>query len=177
MNAVDQIKECLQTESDFVLQGGAGSGKTETLKEIISHISLNSPDKNLACITLTNKAAEEIKRRVVGDFHVSTIHSFLNGLVSRYQENIKTVISEIFVVPHAVYVIGKEETLEHKIYKKNYEKYSKSLYRFSKVKEPKVTGKREYDKDPKSYVLELFEKIKKLNVEIIKHIEDSDFRT
>ncbi|UZJ64673.1 AAA family ATPase [Sphingobacterium sp. KU25419] len=62
--------------SHFVLQGGAGSGKTESLKQIIHYISENHPTKKIVCITHTNLAADEIKHRVNNPKHkISTIHS------------------------------------------------------------------------------------------------------
>ena len=87
-NAVEQIKTIIDENQDetkyfknFVLQGGAGSGKTESLKEVILYISEKYPNKKIACITLTNAAVDEMKLRI-GDNHViSTIHSFLNHLI------------------------------------------------------------------------------------------------
>ena len=35
ITAVDQCKKCIDNKRSFVLQGGAGSGKTESLKERI----------------------------------------------------------------------------------------------------------------------------------------------
>ena len=69
--ALDKIKKIIddnQCQDDnfthFVLQGGAGSGKTESLKEIITYISNKYPEKKIVCITHTNVAVDEIKARV-----------------------------------------------------------------------------------------------------------------
>ena len=70
-NAVEQIKTIIDDNQDegkdfknFVLQGGAGSGKTESLKEVILYISEKYPNKKIACITLTNAAVDEMKLRI-----------------------------------------------------------------------------------------------------------------
>ena len=35
ITAMDQCKKCIDDKTSFVLQGGAGSGKTESLKELL----------------------------------------------------------------------------------------------------------------------------------------------
>ena len=37
--AIDQCKKCIDEKRSFVLQGGAGSGKTESLKELLIYIN------------------------------------------------------------------------------------------------------------------------------------------
>ena len=54
ITALEQVFNCIREEQNFVLQGGAGSGKTESLKRVIEHISNNYPGKKNACITHTN---------------------------------------------------------------------------------------------------------------------------
>jgi DNA helicase-2/ATP-dependent DNA helicase PcrA len=177
LSAVDKIKACLTAGRHFVLQGGAGSGKTETLKEVLSHIHIANPEKNVACITLTNKAADEIKKRVKGNYHISTIHSFLHILIGRYQKDIQSVLTEIYSVKPLVSSTGKLEDVEHKSYKETYKKYTKAQYRFSGIKTSKVVGKRDFDKDPKRYALEFMALVEKLNSEISNHVNSSDFRS
>jgi len=96
MTALDEIKKCIRDNKSFVLQGGAGSGKTETLKRTLEFISDNYPKKEIACITHTNLAVDEIKSRVGRQYTISTIHSFLNGLIKDYKKNIHQVIHELF---------------------------------------------------------------------------------
>jgi DNA helicase-2/ATP-dependent DNA helicase PcrA len=172
--AIDKIKSIIdhnETKGDdfknLVLQGGAGSGKTESLKEIISYVSNKYPTKKIACITLTNVASDEIKSRVgnIDNLNVSTIHSFLDLLIKDYKKNIKEVI-------HNVFCIKKIETEIHKDYKDNiYKKYSKKLFSIEGKNAEKVIGKREYDKSPANYNSELNEKIDILNEKIIQLIE------
>ena len=176
--AIDKIKSIIdhnETKGDdfknFVLQGGAGSGKTESLKEIISYVSNKYPTKKIACITLTNVASDEIKSRVGNkdNLNVSTIHSFLDLLIKDYKKNIKEVI-------HNVFCLKKIETEIHKDYKENvYKKYSKKLFLIEDKNAENVIGKRDYDKSPKTYNSELNDKIDTLNKKIIQLIEPKPY--
>ncbi|MCO1753510.1 ATP-dependent helicase, partial [Pseudomonas aeruginosa] len=67
MTPYDEIQVAIESKTNFVLQGGAGSGKTETLKVTLEYISTHAPTKRVACITHTNLAAEEIASRVTGE--------------------------------------------------------------------------------------------------------------
>src|SRR5688500_2203767 len=96
ISPLDQIKECIDGNLSFVLQGGAGSGKTETLKHTIQYVAENHPDKEIACITHTNKAVDEIVNRIGAGFEICTIHSFLNKLIRQYKRNLSKVLPELF---------------------------------------------------------------------------------
>jgi DNA helicase II / ATP-dependent DNA helicase PcrA len=176
-NAIDSIKRIIDDNQkrdedfkNFALQGGAGSGKTESLKEIISYISDKYPTKKVACITHTNVAANEILARIGDKYKVSTIHSFLNELIKNYKKNLKEVIHHIFCLPNI-----NNET--HADFKKIYEKYSSKLFSIKRENCVKVIGKREYDKSPTSYNLELNNKIELLNNEINKIISIKEHKT
>ncbi len=81
LTALDHVFSCIANNKNFVLQGGAGSGKTESLKRVLEHLSSNYSGKKIACITHTNLAVDEIISRVGNDYTISTIHSFLNSLI------------------------------------------------------------------------------------------------
>ena len=168
ITALEQVFNCIREEQNFVLQGGAGSGKTESLKRVIEHISKNYPGKKIACITHTNLAVDEIKSRVDDDYTICTIHSFLNDLIKDYKKNLHEVIGEIFK-------LKKVDNGEHKDYKKCYEKYASSLHSVLKETVPKVVGKREYDKNTVEYNNDLNTNIEKLNNEIERLIKEQDY--
>ena len=84
ITAMDQCKKCIDDKTSFVLQGGAGSGKTESLKELLIYINQTNPKAKVMCITHTNVAVNEIQSRTGNAFPVSTIHSFLNSLIKDY---------------------------------------------------------------------------------------------
>ncbi|MES2676886.1 MAG: ATP-dependent helicase [Pseudomonadota bacterium] len=180
--AFGKIKDCIDSNQNFVLQGGAGSGKTETLKQTLEFISKNYPNKKIACITHTNLAADEIKSRVGEEYTISTIHSFLNEFIKNYKKNLHKVIYELFRLDSIErqgtekYTNEKEQKeKEHEKYKKVYEKYASFLYKITKERMPKVEGKRDYDKSPEVFNTILNEKINVLNTDIFRQIEARDY--
>ncbi|NQY30668.1 MAG: ATP-dependent helicase [Flavobacteriaceae bacterium] len=180
----EEIEKCIKEKQNFVLQGGAGSGKTETLKQTLGFISQKYPDKKAACITHTNLAAAEIASRVGKSYTISTIHSFLNDLIKDFKINIHQVVFEIFklnkVERKELSFYDGDERLqkkeEHKNYKKLYEKYGKQLFKIKKESIGKVVGKPEYDKKPVSFNDKLNTKIENLNLEIEGIIAKTDYK-
>lgn len=182
MKPLDQIKHCIENQHNFVLQGGAGSGKTETLKQSLAFISDQYPNKKVACITHTNLAADEISSRVDGEYSISTIHSFLHLLIKDYKKNIHQVIYEIFKLKTVQRknlgdFQGDEKALkkaEHENYKKLYEKYAKELFTLKGGSVEKVIGKTGYEIKTDVYNAELNNKIDELNLVIREHIDKKD---
>lgn len=183
MTPLDKIKISIEEKKSFVLQGGAGSGKTETLKEVLEYISENYPDKKVACITHTNLAVDEIKSRVGEQYTISTIHSFLNSIIKDYKKNISQCIFALFKVEKierkdVSYYEGDEKEQkkkEYEKYKKIYEKYAKKLFTVEYVTIGRVIGKIEYDKNPESYNKELNSLIDSLNEIIKNQIKEKDY--
>lgn len=64
MAEFEQIMEHVYAGHHFLLSGGAGSGKTYTLVEVLREIIRENPTKKVACVTYTNAAVKEIERRV-----------------------------------------------------------------------------------------------------------------
>lgn len=84
---------------NFLLSGGAGSGKTYTLVQVIRAV-LQEHKKPIACMTYTNAAANEIEHRVNHKLlNVSTIHDFLWDNIKNYQNELKHVIIEMINSP------------------------------------------------------------------------------
>lgn len=185
ISALDKIKDCIANNNDFVLQGGAGCGKTETLKQLIDFIAVEHHNKKIACITHTNKAADEIKARINNDrYVVSTIHSFLNSLIKDYKKNIHQVIYELFKVDFMErlnienYADSKEQkSKEHEKYKKVYEKYSSQYFIVFKNRVAKVEGKRVYDTAPEKFNEILNKNILALNSKIQEEIQEKGFKS
>lgn len=103
--SVDQkIKDCIDNNKNFVLDAGAGSGKTHTLIETLKNLlewrgkEYGYTGRKIACITYTNVAADEIMSRINDDprVHVSTIHSFLWSIIGNYQKELKESIIEMY---------------------------------------------------------------------------------
>ena len=99
-----EIQECfsLDTSKCFFVFAGAGSGKTRSLINTLTFLdkdrgeSLLMNNKQIAVITYTNAACDEISRRLQYKpiFFVSTIHSFLWDLIKNYQTDIKMWVKQ-----------------------------------------------------------------------------------
>lgn len=95
---IQQIESALENNKSFVLSGGAGSGKTHSLKEIINSIYNKEPEAKIACITFTEVASNEISERcnnIDRNLWVSTIHKFLWENIKNYKPQLKTELIEL----------------------------------------------------------------------------------
>lgn len=87
---INEVKEQIKAGNNFLVSGGAGSGKTYTLVQVLDLIYDMNSLVNIACITFTNIAADEIKHRAKYDkLEVSTIHDFLWKSIMNYQNDLK----------------------------------------------------------------------------------------
>ncbi|WP_309130847.1 UvrD-helicase domain-containing protein [Brevibacterium sp.] len=78
---------------DFLMTGGAGSGKTYSMQGFLEEIYAETPQARVVCVTYTNVAVNEIRNRFpTPSLQVSTIHEFLWSLISRYQKNIREAL-------------------------------------------------------------------------------------
>lgn len=179
-----RIQECITSKKNFVLQGGAGCGKTETLKQTLQLLSKDYPKKRIACITHTNLAANEIIDRVGEGYNISTIHSFLGSLIKNYTKAIHEVIHEIFIVVKAEIETEESSGLtgndlkkaNHNNYKSAYKKYAKLKYIVKGETSPKELDKKEYDKAADENSWKLNERISELNAEVRQVIDGKDHR-
>lgn len=92
------IEQHIKASKSFVLNGGAGSGKTRSLVDVINLLYESDAKCKMACITFTNVASDEITNRVAGkniNLRSSTIHDFLWDLIKSYQKNLKQILSKL----------------------------------------------------------------------------------
>lgn len=141
-NNIDlQLKEYISKEKrkSFFLFAGAGSGKTYSLIKLLENIQnvwgnkLIREHRQVAVITYTNAATDEIMRRIDYNplFHVSTIHSFVWDSIKTYQKDIKTrylqrLQANIDELQAKIYATKNKET---KTYKANQEKINHLIER------------------------------------------------
>ena len=93
---VEMVFEAIKEDKNFILEGGAGSGKTFSLISIIEKISRDEPDKSIVCITYTNNAVAEIRERIANDkLKVSTIHEFIWSIIKQFQNEIKQCLIDL----------------------------------------------------------------------------------
>lgn len=91
-----QIMELIRTGNNFLLSGGAGSGKTYSLVQVIKKVIEEFPATKVACMTYTNSAVKEIEERVNHqNLNVTTIHDFLWDNIKNYQNELKKVLIEL----------------------------------------------------------------------------------
>ncbi len=91
-----QIMQHIHEGHHFLLSGGAGSGKTYTLVQVIKRIISEYPTSLIACITYTNAAVREIESRVNHEnLRVSTIHDFLWNCIGNFQKELRESLVEL----------------------------------------------------------------------------------
>jgi DNA helicase-2/ATP-dependent DNA helicase PcrA len=90
------ILNYVDSGNNFLLSGGAGSGKTYSLVSVIRQVIKENPTSKVACMTYTNAAVKEIEERVNHkNLFVSTIHDFLWNCISNFQGELKKVLFEL----------------------------------------------------------------------------------
>jgi DNA helicase II / ATP-dependent DNA helicase PcrA len=90
---VQQIFGLIDAKENFLLSGGAGSGKTYSLVQVIRQAIAENPSAKIACITYTNAAVKEIEERVNHkNLNVTTIHDFLWDNIKHYQKELKATL-------------------------------------------------------------------------------------
>ena len=108
MEAIDQIKEKITAKRSFVLEAGAGAGKTYALIQTINYLietkskvlSLNN--QMIVCITYTNVAKNEIIDRLENNplVLVSTIHEFLWDCIKLFNKQLIKEFDAINTLKH-----------------------------------------------------------------------------
>lgn len=96
MEAFEEIKQLIIEKKSFVLEAGAGSGKTYTLIQTLNYLLQNQSDKlryknqKIVCITYTNVAKNQILERIENNplVIVSTIHEFLWDCIKSFNKQL-----------------------------------------------------------------------------------------
>jgi DNA helicase-2/ATP-dependent DNA helicase PcrA len=90
---VQEILQCIDKNQNFLLSGGAGSGKTYSLTQVIRQVITENPTFKVACMTYTNAAVKEIEERVNHrNLNVTTIHDFLWDNIKHFQKELKIAL-------------------------------------------------------------------------------------
>lgn len=115
---LDTIKECIDNKKSFVLDAGAGSGKTYTLMETIEYLDTKKFAKNqqILCITYTNAGKEEIENRIQrkvlkNNILVSTIHDFIWSYVKRFQLELNKILKILIENDIEKLTLAKDDAL------------------------------------------------------------------
>ncbi|MFH6960649.1 UvrD-helicase domain-containing protein [Flavobacterium aquidurense] len=103
MEAFDKIKECIETNTSYVVEAGAGSGKTYVLIQTLNYLIetkqkiLQTKRQSIICITYTNVAKNEIIKRIEYNdlVNVFTIHEFLWQSIKQFQKQLKIELCKL----------------------------------------------------------------------------------
>lgn len=99
--ADERIADCLTNGRSFVLDAGAGAGKTYSLVEGLKKLCappiadrLKRDGQQIACITFTNVAKDQVIERIQGNslVRVSTIHDFLWSTLQPHQQALRQAL-------------------------------------------------------------------------------------
>lgn len=130
----ETLEKCILAtpRKSFFLFASAGSGKTYSLVLLLKKIrdkigqDLMLRGKNVAVITYTNAATDEIINRLDYSpvFHISTIHSFIWNIIKYYQDDIKQLYCQY--LRDDIRIIGEKldsaRNKTTKTYRTNFEK-------------------------------------------------------
>jgi DNA helicase-2/ATP-dependent DNA helicase PcrA len=102
-DADERMLKCLRDGQSFLLEAGAGAGKTyslvEALKMLIASQSkdLRRAGRRIACITYTNAATAIISSRIDGNVSVfaDTIHALCWSLIKGFQGSLRAGLKNI----------------------------------------------------------------------------------
>lgn len=104
---VCKVLEYIREGKNFLLSGGAGSGKTYSLVQVIGELLRRDQSASIACITYTNAAVHEIESRIANErLWVSTIHDFLWDAISSFQEELRSTLFDLISCPSPKIKIG-----------------------------------------------------------------------
>ena len=118
---VEKVLEVIKQGQNFILEGGAGSGKTYSLISIIEKISMEEPKKSIVCITYTNNAVAEIRSRIINDnLRVSTIHDFIWHVIKNFQKEIKECLVELINDDEQILFVAPKEVLGEELISLDY---------------------------------------------------------
>lgn len=118
---VEKVFEVIKQGQNFILEGGAGSGKTYSLISIIEKISMEEPKKSIVCITYTNNAVAEIRARIINDnLRVSTIHDFIWHVIKNFQKEIKECLVELINDDEQILFVAPKEVLGEELISLDY---------------------------------------------------------
>ena len=101
--AMERVYRAISSGESFVLEAGAGAGKTHSLINVLRHLiatrgaALLRHQQRVACITYTNVAKDEIDARTDRDpaVYCDTIHGFCWTLIKEFQPQMRRRLPEI----------------------------------------------------------------------------------
>lgn len=101
--ALAEVYRCLDQGESFLLEAGAGAGKTYTLVKALQYLinrdkyKLPKLHQKIACITFTNVAKDEIEARTDRSplVYCDTVHGFCWSLISGFQRQLRDLLPQM----------------------------------------------------------------------------------
>ncbi len=123
--ALAEVYGCLERRESFLVEAGAGAGKTYTLVKALhflmeryQHI-LPQRHQKIACITFTNVAKDEIDARTDRSplIYCNTIHAFCWSLISGFQRQLRERLPDLQHWPDRIAEVGDlgERAVEYEL--------------------------------------------------------------
>ena len=128
MDSIDLIKQKIEDKRSFVLEAGAGAGKTYALIQTINYLienkskELSLNNQMIVCITYTNVAKNEIIERLENNplVLVSTIHEFLWDCIKLFNRQLvveldalNTINQKVKADKYTLGLIDRIKTVEY----------------------------------------------------------------
>jgi len=112
--ALAEVYGCLERKQSFLVEAGAGAGKTYTLVKALRYLMeryqhiLPQRHQKIACITFTNVAKDEIDARTDRSplIYCNTIHAFCWSLISGFQGQLRERLPNLRHWPDRIAEIG-----------------------------------------------------------------------
>lgn len=123
--ALAEVYGCLERKESFLVEAGAGAGKTYTLVKALHFLmeryqhSLPQRHQKIACITFTNVAKDEIDARTDRSplVYCNTIHTFCWSLISAFQRQLRERLPQLEHWPEKIAEVGElgDRTVEYEL--------------------------------------------------------------
>lgn len=112
--ALDEMLACIKAGQSFLLEAGAGAGKTYSLIKGLEYlIDQHQRDfarqrKQIACITFTNVAKAQIEERIDKNplVYCDTNHAFCWSLISNFQKQLRELLPTLPKWPERIAEVG-----------------------------------------------------------------------
>lgn len=123
--ALTAVYDCLKDNRSFLLEAGAGAGKTYSLVKALRFLcsrdefKLQRNHQKIACITFTNVAKDEIVARTDRSplIYCDTTHAFCWSLISGFQKQLRVILPTMKYWPEKFDEVGPigERTVEYNL--------------------------------------------------------------
>ena len=123
--ALASVYRCLERKESFLVQAGAGSGKTYTLVKALQFLidrhkhTMPQRHQKIACITFTNVAKDQIDARTDRSplIYCNTIHAFCWSLINGFQRQLRERLPQLQHWPERIEDVGElgERPVEYEL--------------------------------------------------------------